>query len=187
MKFLSKTKYLIIKNQKPKILPTEEQKAKFKVIYSKNLNTPNGKECIFVPLSKEVGIKIYETKKWAKIALLNQKLAYKVGIGPEVLTNGLFYCEFLGDMSFFDTYKRFGWFYVTEIVETCKCNITKNKKYKKLCEGLCEKMGDIGFYCDDIYEDNVGIDKFGNLVCIDFGNVSLGWRIIRKHNGKEIE
>lgn len=137
---------------------------KFKKKWDKS---PYGIHCIFIPLSKKWGVKVYEEIKHRDYSFFLQRRCLKLGLAPELGYRFSFFLD--GKIQ-----KRYC--YITEIVDTLdidKLDVfrSKNKERKHVQEILKKK---IKWNFEDDHIENWGI-KNDRIIPIDFGPDYLSW------------
>ena len=142
------------------ILAIQNRKRKF---------ASSGCSCVYFPISKLIGVKIYQSKRERDSTHSKQLYASKFGLAPLVGDQFSFNCiNVHHDMQQHVTYKTvYG--YLTQNVQVPK-RLCEKLQYK-----LQEELEQIGLINDDLYYGNVG--WIGNrLVCIDFDPCSCRWK-----------
>lgn len=132
----------------------------------------SGCECIFLKLNKDIGLKLYSSKKERNHAFVLQRKAATIGLAPPVyarlsipgfmiVTNE---CDY-ADLMPVNTGKIYG--YTTAIARKVGPNYSEQK-----LEDLSRELDANGFYMCDMHDENVGYYN-KRLVAIDFGPVSM--------------
>lgn len=133
--------------------------------------TPTGHVCRFLRLSDTVGAKIYgnsegEIRK-AQGAQATQAKAFGLGLAPEPGEYFRIHMR-LGSNSSVDIHG-----YFTEVV-TQKASPYRDRDYYDAECKLSHKMAEAGFRTGDVREANVGWNRDGELVCLDWDPLSIG-------------
>ena len=131
----------------------------------------SGVECMFVQLTKNVGIKIYRGRMEAENSSKRQTKAHKIGVAPKVMSR-VKRC-YVGNLlewdcdNIFDSDDPYCYCYMTQVA---KCPT----RYRgEELDQLVRKMGKSKFSTWDLHNGNLG--RLGKkLVAIDFGDESCG-------------
>ena len=128
-----------------------------------------GVECMFIHLTKSVGVKIFTNKGRAERSCKRQRKAYRLGFAPKVLsrvkkcyTNNLHHLDH-NDVLCGEVFCHC---YMTQVVETRR-NYSDNA-----IEKLEKKVRRARMSSGDLHNGNIGVID-GELVMIDFGDVSM--------------
>lgn len=145
---------------------------------------PSGVSCIFIPLTKATGLKLYTDKRIREFTYFAQQKAWQNYAGPAVgsrftVRNKSLVRDILvkadPDEEYFvdllDTEPRKMWGYVTQRAIPCD-NFGPGIKYTRAYAELLLILKDIGFDTDDMIGDNLGFLN-GELVAIDFDPCSI--------------
>jgi hypothetical protein len=133
----------------------------------------SGCECIFVKLNKEIGLKLYSSKKERNHAFLLQKKAFQHGLSPPaferlsipgftIIVNNFDYADIIP----LTKGKVYG--YTTGLANKPRVGPLLDQRI----DTLGEKLSEAGLYWYDLHDENVGYYK-NKLVAIDFGPVSM--------------
>jgi len=134
-------------------------------IFDNGNDVKNGVSCVFVPLTKKVGAKLYFDVNNRNFSHRNQTHAQSYGIGPR--TGDRFEMNFLcmsqqSDYRYVrDAVKSKVYGYLTEIAEPVERVSRSEKKI------ICEKLKSIGLQTYDLGTRNLGKIN-GKLIVIDF-------------------
>lgn len=124
-----------------------------------------GYSCMYIPLDKNFGVKMFRTRDERDAARKYQKLGHKHGIGPAVYQNVRVYH---GITSKYTVRKIYKWGYVTQVAAICSAIDENSHEYIE----LVEKIRELDLSAGDLHSSNVGrINR--KLVCIDFDNMSM--------------
>ncbi|MFN0318537.1 MAG: hypothetical protein ACKVQA_26220, partial [Burkholderiales bacterium] len=133
----------------------------------------SGCECIFVKLNKEIGLKLYSSKKERNHAFLLQKKAFEHELSPPVFGRlsipgfVIIVTEFdYADIIPLTKGKIYG--YTTGLANKPRVGSTLDHRI----DILEEKLTAAGLCWYDLHDENVGYYK-NKLVAIDFGPVSM--------------
>ncbi|MHC4224771.1 MAG: hypothetical protein ACYSUN_12330 [Planctomycetota bacterium] len=140
----------------------------------------SGAEAVFIPISKKVGLKGFETKSEAERSLERQEQAFAVGVAPKVLSPVLELIMPVGKTVLAGHYSKramrrtvyqkkhrrvFG--YKTQIATNIGERVFRTPEFRNLQKALRK----LGFCSCDLHYQNMG--RVGKkLVCIDFGDMS---------------
>lgn len=151
------------------LVPAREDATKLKrTIFDK---PRQGVECMYVQLTKKVGMKIYATKGRAERSRKRQLKAY--AFAPKVLSevqkclmgNLLSYDKEGIFRNSYDNHSKYGFFFLTQVAETHVRHTDKE------LDQLANNMRRIKLGYEDLHYNNIG--RIGKkLVVIDFGDES---------------
>jgi hypothetical protein len=126
----------------------------------------SGISCVYIRWSKQVGLKIYRSKRERNLTVARQRLAAEHSLGPRV--GELIEVEALvmsgGWEDCVDLRHKILYCYFTEHVEPGSRKWCRAKELD-----LKDKLQQIGLYCSDLHHDNVG-RRGKSIVCLDFGS-----------------
>lgn len=127
-----------------------------------------GVSCLFLPITKNVGAKLYKTKRIRDYAAKYQRLAADHKLGPQV--GDAFTLEwnniFLYNWASTKPIKVYG--YLTQVAQQLKRTPSLKQQHE-----LHAKLVETGLHCDDDKPMNLG--RCGkNIVILDFGPESVG-------------
>lgn len=118
----------------------------------------SGSVCLFIPLDKSTGIKLYSDKSDRAYSYNRQKKAAEIKIGPEVGDKFELTVPCMATYSLNNTKKFYG-FFTQRAQDVGRLNPT---------EKLEKGMTLLGFRTYDLHRQNIG--RIGKrVVCIDFG------------------
>jgi hypothetical protein len=131
-----------------------------------------GTSCYFVGLDDDYGVKLYATALERDAAYVAQSVGHEVSIGPE--TGDCFEIE---NLELHPRYIPYWWYdrterprkmygYITECVEIIEDHSIYDYRDFDLLKSIAKEFGfDI---ISDVRESNVGVDKRGELVILDW-------------------
>lgn len=135
------------------------QDAIYRKLFSKYIRHKTGAKCVFIPLNKTVGIKLYTDADNRNFAHRNQKrarkFAPKTGEKFDLVVNTLQDNDEAGLIR----YWYYGYF--TEVAKPIRCLSEKDQ------DRLSKNLENIGLTGDDLFEGNCGRIN-GKVVVIDF-------------------
>lgn len=143
-------------------------------VIMKNRSWRFGSSCIYLPLSKTVGVKLYRTKRARNITHERQVYAAKYGLAPLCGNRFSLNCYYIrhenGDNDEFSSVMHntvYG--YLTQIAEI-RDEVDESEFYL-----IRSQLKEIGIAHCDLWEGNVGYIK-NKIICIDFDSNSCRWR-----------
>jgi len=138
--------------------------------YSSPWDYESGIHCVFIPLTKRIGVKVYREKYQVCGALKNQIRAFRHGIAPEY--GKMFQIKVDKPINEWDIGPTTLYCHFTEIAQTLQEEVALDENnFPTGIEHaeLCAKLKEINLYwvAEDLHRFNIG--RIGNrMVCIDF-------------------
>ena len=146
------------------------------VLFHPDCISDRGSECVFIPITAQVAVKLFATKKERDHAFLAQRHFSKQKIAPKV--GKCFRLDFIQHQAVTtrpcgDDVTSFRHGYTTQIAKPYP--FPKNARKMYFIEYLSKKdrksLEDAGIPMDDLHGDNIG--QIGNrVVALDFGPIS---------------
>lgn len=146
------------------------------VLFDTDRISDHGSECVYIPITSQVAVKLFETKKERDHAFLAQRYFNKQKVAPKV--GKCFLLDFIQHQTvttrpYGDDITCYSYGYTTQIAKPYP--FPKNARKMYFTEYLSNKdrkrLKDAGIPMDDLHGDNIG--KIGNrAVALDFGPIS---------------